>query len=160
MEDFQRWLSISDRYTKMYLDSRLSPLGLNSSQHMYILRICDFPGITQDQFIHFFHINPSNVTRSLTFLVNAGYIRKEQNTEDKRTCRLYPTEKAKQAKAEILSVCETWKSAVLEDFTEEERTLFLNLLQRTGRKIIELMGTKSNRNVPALERRLLENDSC
>ena len=29
-----KWLSISDRHTKMYLDRSLAPLCLNSSQHM------------------------------------------------------------------------------------------------------------------------------
>ena len=29
-----KWLSIADRHTKMYLDKKLEPLGLNSSQHM------------------------------------------------------------------------------------------------------------------------------
>ena len=27
-----KWLSIADRHTKMYLDKKLEPLGLNSSQ--------------------------------------------------------------------------------------------------------------------------------
>ena len=29
-----KWLSVSDRYAKAYLDEKLVPLGLSSSQHM------------------------------------------------------------------------------------------------------------------------------
>ena len=35
-----KWLSVADRFTKAYLDQRLEPLGINSSQHMYLLKIC------------------------------------------------------------------------------------------------------------------------
>ena len=85
-----KWLSISDRHTKMYLDRSLAPLCLNSSQHMYVLKICETPGVTQDQFIHFFYLHPSNVTRTLSALEKAGFLRRERNPEDQRTCRLFP----------------------------------------------------------------------
>ena len=42
-----KWLSVSDRYAKAYLDEKLAPLGLTSSQHMYVLKICRTPGLTQ-----------------------------------------------------------------------------------------------------------------
>ena len=40
-----KWLSVADRFTKTYLDSRFAPLGINSSQHMYLLKVCSEPGI-------------------------------------------------------------------------------------------------------------------
>ena len=43
-----KWLSVADRFAKSYLDDQLAPLGINSSQHMYLLKICDQPGILQD----------------------------------------------------------------------------------------------------------------
>ena len=76
-----KWLSISDRHAKIYLNRSLAPLGLNSSQHMYVLKICETPGVTQDQFIHFFYLHPSNVTRTLSALEKAGFLRRERNPE-------------------------------------------------------------------------------
>ena len=46
-----KWLSVADRFAKSYLDERLAPLGLNSSQHMYLLKVCDQPGISQDSLL-------------------------------------------------------------------------------------------------------------
>ena len=60
-----KWLSVADRYTKIYLDNMLAPLGINSSQHMYLLRICDNPGISQDSLINCFYIHPSNIVRTI-----------------------------------------------------------------------------------------------
>lgn len=133
-----KWLSIADRHTKMYLDRCLAPLGLNSSQHMYIIKICEAPGVTQDQFIHFFYIHPSNVTRSLAALEKAGFLRREENPEDKRTCRLFPTERAREAYPRILEILEEWQKGVLSAFTPEEEGQLLSLLRRAGEQAVEL----------------------
>ncbi len=97
-----KWLSVTERHTKMYLDRQLEPLGLNSSQHMYITRVCENPGMTQDRFITLFYINPSNITRSLAYLEREGFIREENNKKDKRTCCLYPTQKGEMVYHEIV----------------------------------------------------------
>ena len=86
-----KWLSVTDRFTKMYLDRQFIPLGINSSQHMYILKICQSPGITQDQFISSFHLNPSNITRSILTLEKKGFLIRKTNPTDKSTGMLYPT---------------------------------------------------------------------
>lgn len=104
MESMVKWLSIGDRYTKMYLDKQLAGIGLNSSQYMYIIEICQNPGITQDQFISLFYLNPSNITRALIRLEQEGFIEKRSNPMDKRTCRLYPTERAQKANVKILEI--------------------------------------------------------
>ena len=65
MQQYIRWLSVADRYTKMHLDRHLAKLGLNSSQYMYVIRVCQDPGMTQDQFLASFNIHPSNITRAL-----------------------------------------------------------------------------------------------
>ena len=63
-----RWISITDRQNKRYLDKKLAPFGLNSSQHMYLIRVCREPGITQDSLFSRFYIHPSNITRALAAL--------------------------------------------------------------------------------------------
>ena len=30
-----KWLSVADRFYKIYLDKQLAPFGINSSQHMF-----------------------------------------------------------------------------------------------------------------------------
>ena len=63
------------------------------------------PGMTQDRFITSFYINPSNITRSLAYLEREGFIRKENNKKDKRTCCLYPTQKWEMVYHEIVKIC-------------------------------------------------------
>ena len=131
-----KWLSITDRHTKMHLDRQLSPFELNSSQYMYVLRICKEPGITQDQFFNSFYIHPSNITRSIAYLEKAGFLRKELHLKDKRTCCLYPTEKALTINKHILTLLNDWHEVLLQDFSDEDRQLFSNFLQRAGKNAL------------------------
>ena len=84
-----KWISVTDRYNKIHLDRMLAPFGLNSSQHMYVLRICEVPGITQDQFNSLFYTNPSNLTRQAAALEKMGYQERRPDETDKRTCCMY-----------------------------------------------------------------------
>lgn len=134
--EFFKWLSITDRYTKMYLDRQLAPLGLNSSQHMYITKICAVPGISQDQFISLFYIHPSNITRSLAYLEKTGFLKKEPHFKDKRTYCLYPTEKAIEANKHIQNILSGWHETLLQDFSAEEQEYFFTFLKKAGEKAI------------------------
>ena len=87
-----KWLSITDRRTKMYMDRILEPLGINSSQHIFLI--------------------------------------KKHNEKDKRTCRLYPTDKTEQAYTIIHQTIQKLNHQLLSGFTTEEQESFLTLLQR------------------------------
>ena len=134
-----RWISITDRQNKRYLDKKLAPLGLNSSQHMYLIRVCREPGITQDSLFSRFYIHPSNITRALAALEQGGFLRKELHPQDRRTCRLYPTERGLAVCREILDICDSWEAMVMEGLPQEERERLEELLQRIGRRAVALL---------------------
>lgn len=132
-----RWMSVADRYTKMYLDRHLAPLGLNSSQFMFVIRVCQNPGMTQDQFLASFNVHPSNITRALASLEKAGLLRREQNEKDKRTWQLYPTEQAKQIYPQVISLCEEWQASLLEAIPPEAAAQFEENLKRMALWAVE-----------------------
>lgn len=133
-----KWLSIADRYTKMYLDRLLSPLGINSSQHMYITIICRNPGITQEQFTKMTYLNPSNITRALNFLIKSGFLKRVISSTDKRRNCLYPTAKAYAANKVILDAMDEIENTLLENIPAQERQLFLKTLNQTALKAVSL----------------------
>ncbi len=127
-----RWMGIADRYKRMYLDRQLAPLGINSSQHMYILKVCREPGITQDQFLESFSVHPSNVTRAVAALEKSGFLRREQYEEDKRTCRLYPTEKSLEIFDRIRQISRETEAEMTAGFSQEEVRQLDALLRRAA----------------------------
>ena len=67
-----KWLSVADRFAKAYLDERLAPLGINSSQHIYLLKVCDHPGISQGALLDSVYVHPSNVVRMVASHQSSG----------------------------------------------------------------------------------------
>ena len=49
-----KWLSVTDRFYKIYLDKQLAPYGINNSQYMFLIKICRSPGILQDSLLNIF----------------------------------------------------------------------------------------------------------
>ena len=89
-----KWLSVADRFSKAYLDQLLAPLGINSSQHIYLLKVCDHPGISQDALLDIVYVHPSNMVRMVASLEKKGFLTREPCSQDKRTWQLYPTQRA------------------------------------------------------------------
>lgn len=139
MERVAKWISINGRYVRMLLDEHLKEFQINSSQHMYVLAICEQAGITQDQLAVMTKVNPSNVTRALTYLEKNGYIEKKISKHDKRTSQLYPTVKAQKMKAALELKLMQCEELLLKGFSEQEKTMFLQLNQRCVENLIEHM---------------------
>ncbi|HIW42822.1 MAG TPA: MarR family transcriptional regulator [Candidatus Mediterraneibacter vanvlietii] len=137
-----KWLSVSDRFTKMYLDQQLAPFGINSSQHMYITVICNHPGITQEQFMKTFYLNPSNITRALNALIKSGFITRETSEQDKRTYCLYPTQKSYDTYEHILRITDDAENYLLDGFSVTEKKQFLEMLNRVGLRAVSLTRKK------------------
>ena len=130
-----KWLSVADRFYKIYLDKQLAPFGVNSSQHMFLIKICASPGIMQDSLMDIFYIHPSNIVRTIAALEKQGMITRTPNDQDKRTWRLYPTDRALSVLEDIRTVCKKTETLLLQDFSEEEKKLLTDLLMRAGRNI-------------------------
>ncbi len=136
-EPLTKWLNIASRYCRLYLDHELEKLGLNSSQHMYICSICQNPGITQDYLYTNFHIHPSNITRSLNCLEKNGFIQRQPNEQDKRTCCLFPTQKALDTNQQIKNIVKKWEKDMLKDLSAEDQQLFCRLMKKIGQRSVD-----------------------
>ncbi len=130
-----KWLSITDRFYKIYLDKQLAPFGLNSSQYMFLIKICHSPGILQDSLLAMFYVHPSNIVRTVAALEKQGMITRLPHDKDKRTCKLYPTEHALSVIDEVKTICEKTEALLLQGISESDKNLFLDLLVQTGKNI-------------------------
>ena len=67
-----KWLSVTDRFYKIYLDKQLAPFGINNSQYMFLIKICRSPGILQDSLMDMFYVHPSNYCTDSCGIRKAG----------------------------------------------------------------------------------------
>lgn len=130
-----KWLSVADRLTKAYLDEKLAPLGINSSQHMYILKICANPGIQQDSLLESVYVHPSSIVRVIAALEKKGFLTRMPNELDRRTWRLYPTEKAMAVVEKIRTACADTEAVLMEGLSGEERADFCAVLFHAGKQM-------------------------
>lgn len=130
-----KWLSVADRFAKLHLDNQLASLGINSSQYMYLIRICGRPGISQDSLMECFYVHPSNIVRTVAALEAKGYLTREPCEEDRRTWRLYPTEAARAALGKIEAACARTVEVLSEELSPEEQTALEELLCRAGKRM-------------------------
>lgn len=135
-----KWLSVADRFAKAYLDEQLAPLGINSSQHMYLLKVCEHPGISQDALLDSVYVHPSNVVRMVASLEKKGFLTRTPCPQDKRTWQLYPTRRALDICGRVLAACEETESVLLHGLTEQARTDFQDTLFQVGRNMAQKQG--------------------
>ncbi len=134
-----KWFSIIDRNIKKYMDQYLAPHGINSSQHFYLLRICEKPRIAQDQLLDMYRIHPSNITRALHTLEQQGYVCRHSCKDDKRKWLLYPTDKALEVRKEIIRISDEAHALLLKEFSEEERKQFTAYLKKAAENVLSTM---------------------
>ena len=130
-----KWLSVADRFYKIYLDKQLAPFGINSSQHMFLIKICHSPGILQDSLMDIFYVHPNNIVRTVAALEKQGMVTRCPNDRDKRTWKLYPTDRALSVIEDIQSVCQNTEALLLQGFSETEKNLFMDFLMQSGKNI-------------------------
>lgn len=132
-----KWLAILGRLSNQYADQRLQELNINSSHLAFLININNNPGITQDRLKTMIYVHPSNITRALDYLEKEGYITKETLTSDKRTNKIYPTEKANRVHEYIVKVAVEWESIITANMSQEQSEEFSKLLDLAGNTSIK-----------------------
>ena len=82
-----------------------------------------------------FYVHPSNIVRTIAALEKQEMITRTPNDQDKRTWKLYPTDRALSVFEEIQAVCEKTEELLLQGFDEKEKNLFTDLLMKAGKNI-------------------------
>lgn len=136
MEALMKYISRTWRCAIMFRNDKLEQEGLNGYQHTYILKICQNPGISQEQLAQMILINKSNVTRQLALLEQNGFITRSSSEKDKRVMQVFPTQKALDIYPKVYKLLLEWNACLIEDFTEEECHQLQSLMERVMNKAI------------------------
>ncbi len=142
MPSFHRFILILNRCCTLFRAERTPDEDLPPFLQTYILPICNTPGMSQDQLAKLMFINKSNVARHLASLEKSGYIERRQNEDDRRVTNVFPTEKAFSAKEELIKGIREWNSYIMAEFSEEEASVFYNMLSRAAERASSYAGRR------------------
>ncbi|MDP4098695.1 MarR family transcriptional regulator [Paenibacillus sp. P96] len=110
---------------------------LTKGQYLYLVRICENPGIIQEKLAEMIKVDRTTAARAIKKLEMNGFIEKKDDEHNKKINRLFPTEKGKHVFPCIKRENDHSNRVALEGFSEEEAETMFQLLQRV-RKNIEI----------------------
>ncbi|MBD5642434.1 MarR family transcriptional regulator [Clostridium botulinum] len=116
-------------------DVEFREIGLEKGQYMFLVRICENPGINQETLSNMLKVDRTTTAKAIKKLVESDYIIKKNDVEDKRSFKLYPSERS----IGIYSfLCREEKFSTdnsLKKFSDEEKEILHNLLERMRKNI-------------------------
>lgn len=123
-------LATIGRYLRRQRTGYMAPLGLKGLHARLLIHVLESPGISQDGLAQTAGFDKSNIARQVAVLEEAGYIRRNPATSDKRVLELTPTEKTLALQPQLLAAMEQWEEKLLAKLTPEEKRQLTGLLEK------------------------------
>lgn len=103
---------------------------LTKGQYLYLVRICENPGIIQEKVAEMIKVDRTTAARAIKKLEINGFIEKKEDNQNKKIKKLFPTEKGESVYPFIKRENDHSDLMALEGFSDSEEEMILNLLQR------------------------------
>lgn len=118
-------------YQKAHADfkKRLQPYGLTNLQHLVLEGLWYREGVTAAELGKLLILDKATLSGVLERMVEGEWIIKEQNDEDRRAFRIYPSDKANQMKQRLIKERKKANQELLDRFTAEEQLLLKRFLK-------------------------------
>lgn len=116
--------SILYRCAQKYFDRQLSEFQIGSGQIMYLILVYENEGITMQNLAKIGNFDKGTVTKGVQKLIEAGYLREEQDASDHRIKCLYSSESAKTIMAVVYLMRQEWWSKITSGMSKEEANQF------------------------------------
>ncbi|MFI8496703.1 MarR family winged helix-turn-helix transcriptional regulator [Peribacillus butanolivorans] len=108
---------------------------LTKGQYLYLVRICENPGIIQEKLAEMIKVDRTTAARAIKKLEINGFIEKKEDKHNKKIKKLFPTEKGKNVYPFIKRENDYSNIVALEGFSEREVETIFNLIQRVRKNI-------------------------
>lgn len=126
------------RTTQVYLDKVLKEYELSSGSYPYLLTLNENEGISQNKISKELGYDKAMSARTITKLINLGYLDRKVDEADSRAYKLYLTDKAKLTIPKVLEEIHKLVNLITEDLSEEEKTITADSLNKILNKANEV----------------------
>ncbi|MEH6947801.1 MarR family winged helix-turn-helix transcriptional regulator [Peribacillus sp. Hz7] len=108
---------------------------LTKGQYLYLVRICENPGIIQEKLAEMIKVDRTTAARAIKKLEMNGFIRKEADEKNQKIKKLFPTEKGTNVYPFLIREHNYSDMVALAGFSESEVETIFDLLQRVRKNI-------------------------
>ena len=127
-------IGLIERVSRSYADEYLKELGLSRGQIPYLMVLYHNEGISQDFLAKGLVMDKSSTARALLKLETAGFIRREQNPQDKRENLVYLTEAGREIHPIVKQLNGQWIEHLSGDLNEVEIVALEAILSKMSTK--------------------------
>lgn len=130
MKDILRDIGVIARALDSISNIEFKELNLAKGQFVYLVRICEHPGIIQEKLAEMLKIDRTTASRAVSNLVKNGFVEKIADGDNKKNKLLYATDKGQALYPLIIRENEHSNKVALNHFSETEITELASMLQR------------------------------
>lgn len=135
MKEILREIGMIARALDSISNIEFKELDLTKGQYLYLVRICENPGIIQERLAEMIKVDRTTAARAIKKLEMQGFIEKKKDDDNQKNKKLFPTEKGEQVYPFLKREGEYSDMIALSGFSSEEAETILNLLQRVRKNI-------------------------
>lgn len=135
MKEILREIGMIARALDSISNIEFKEYDLTKGQYLYLVRICENPGIIQEKLAEMIKVDRTTAARAIKKLEIKGFIEKKNDEHNKKIKKLFPTEKGKQVFPFIKRENDHSNSVALAGFSEREVETIFTLLQRVRKNI-------------------------
>lgn len=135
MKEILREIGMIARALDSISNIEFKEYDLTKGQYLYLVRICEHPGIIQEKLAEMIKVDRTTAARAIKKLEMTGFIEKKDDKQNKKIKKLFPTEKGESVYPFIKRENDYSNTVALKGFTEREVETIFNLLQRVRSNI-------------------------
>ncbi|CAH2715326.1 hypothetical protein BACCIP111895_02510 [Neobacillus rhizosphaerae] len=135
MKEILREIGMIARSLDSISNIEFKEFDLTKGQYLYLVRICENPGIIQEKLAEMIKVDRTTAARAIKKLEIQGFIEKKDDENNKKIKKLFPTEKGEKVYPFLKREGEYSNMVALSGFSSEETDIIFNLLQRVRKNI-------------------------
>lgn len=136
-ESIGRWISMLYRYGQIYVGKKLHSYGIGKGQFMYLIKLFNEDGLSQDRLTEKLNMDKGTTARALKKLEEQGFVTREGDENDRRSKRVFLTTKARELKPLLFSVLKDWNEILSQGLSKEEKEQVLKILEKMANNASE-----------------------
>jgi DNA-binding MarR family transcriptional regulator len=135
MKEILREIGMIARALDSISNIEFKEYDLTKGQYLYLVRICENPGIIQEKLAEMIKVDRTKASRAIKKLEISGFIEKKEDEHNQKIKNLFPTEKGKKVYPFIKRENDFSNKVALEGFSKVEVETLFNLLQKVRKNV-------------------------
>ena len=134
-ENIGKYISQLHRKGNVFINRELSKYDLSVGQFMFLLDLYIKDGKNQEEISDNLKIDKGTTARAIKKLEEQGFVIRIKNENDKRSNKIYLTDKAKDIKENVFDILDDWNHKISMILTKEEEKIMKNILKKVCENI-------------------------